>query len=177
MSVPRVPDPAMLVISVLASGEEAQVGARREASQELGPISEKIGPLTFGFTSYYDAELGSGLCRWLWVFADLVDRGALGRIKILTNRCEQSYMREGKRTVNLDPGLVTLGNFVLATGKDNAHRIYLGEGIFADLTLIFRAGSYRPLEWTYPDYADAELIGILNGLREKYKCRLAQPNR
>ena len=85
-------------------------------------------------------------------------------------------MPEGKRRFNLDPGLLTLGNFVLATGKNNAHRIYLAEGIFADLTLIFRSRSYRPLEWTYPDYADAELIGILNRLREMYKCRLAQPN-
>jgi len=61
---------------------------------------------------------------------------------------------------------------VLATGKDNAHRIYLGEGIFADLTLIFRAGTYRSLEWTYPDYADPVLIGILNSIRENYKCGL-----
>lgn len=176
MSVPRVPDPAMLVVSVLAPEEGALYGVEQPAVRELGPIWEKIGPLAFGFSSYYEAELGPGLRRWLWVFADLVDRGALASIKILTNQWEQSYMLEGKRKFNLDPGLITLGNFVLATGKNNAHRIYLAEGIFADLTLIFRSGSYRPLEWTYPDYADAELTGILNRLREKYKCRLAQLN-
>jgi hypothetical protein len=73
--------------------------------------------------------------------------------------------------------LMTLGNFVLATGKDNAHRIYLREGIFADLTLIFQGGTYRPLAWTYPDYADNGLIGILNRLRQDYKCKLTQPGK
>jgi hypothetical protein len=71
--------------------------------------------------------------------------------------------------------LLTLGNFVLATGKNNAHRIYLQDGIFADLTLIYRSGTYHPLEWTYPDYADNGLISILNRLREHYKWRLTEP--
>jgi hypothetical protein len=71
--------------------------------------------------------------------------------------------------------LLTLENFVLATGKDRAHRIYLGDGIFGDLTLVFREGTYSPLQWTYPDYADPELILMLNELRESYKCKLQQP--
>ncbi len=103
-----------------------------------------------------------------------MDRSALADIKCLTNRIEQTYTVEGKRRFNLDPALLTLGNFVLATGKNNAHRIYLKQGIFGDLTLIYRSGTYRPLEWTYPDYAEDELIAILNGLRERYKCILAQ---
>jgi hypothetical protein len=138
----------------------------------MGDIEELIGPLAFNFTRYYDAEMGAGIRRWLWVFSNLVDRAELARIKCLTNEIEQSYTMGTKRRVNLDPGLMTLGNFVLATGKNNAHRIYLRDGIFADLTLIFRSGSYRPLEWTYPDYAAAELIGILNRLRKNYKCTL-----
>ncbi len=142
--------------------------------QDLGPVDEQIGPLAFGYTSYYDSEMGPGILRWLWSFADLVDRGALVGIKCLTNQVEQAYTVDGRRQFNLDPGLMTLGNFVLAAGKNNAHRIYMGKGIFADLTLIFRAGTYRPLEWTYPDYADQELITILNGLRETYKCRLTK---
>jgi len=176
VSVPCVPDPAMLVISVLAPREGIQHGVEDAAVLEFGPICEKIGPLAFGFTPYYERELGSDIRRWLWVFSHLVEREALARIKTLTNQWEQSYMREGRRRFNLDPGFITLGNFVLATGKNNAHRIYLADGIFADLTLLYRSGSYRPLEWTYPDYADVELIGILNKLREQYKCRLTQLN-
>lgn len=177
MSIPQIPDPAMLVISVLASKERLLEEISRVASELFGRIEENIGPLAFTFTSYYDSEMGSGIRRWLWAFSSLVDRGELAVIKGLTNGIEQAYTHDGKRMVNLDPGLITLGNFVLATGKNNAHRIYLSHGIFADLTLIFRKGSYQPLEWTYPDYADGTLIGLLNGLREKYKCKLSQMNR
>lgn len=176
MSNPRIPEPARLIVSVLSPSEDILDATAQSLIRELGPIEEVVGPLAFDYTSYYDAEMGSGIRRWLWSFVNLVDRSELAPIKLLTNRVEQSYTNCGKRRVNLDPGLLTLGNFVLATGKNNAHRIYLRDGIFADLTLIFRSGSYRPLEWTYPDYADPLLISLLNGLRETYKCALQTGN-
>ncbi|HTY25178.1 MAG TPA: DUF4416 family protein [Desulfomonilaceae bacterium] len=172
MSLPKIPEPAKLVISALSAREDLLKPVSKLLVEDLGPIEEEIGPIPFNYTKYYDREMGPGICRSLWSFAQLVDRGSLVRIKLLTNRIEQSYTTDGKRRFNLDPALMSLGNFVLATGKDNAHRIYLGEGIFADLTLIFRAGTYRSLEWTYPDYADPVLIGILNRIRENYKCGL-----
>jgi hypothetical protein len=168
-----VPEPARLVISVLSSDPEATIEAESRLISEMGSVEEKIGPIAFPYTNYYDKEMGPGIVRWLWSFADLVDRSELARIKCLTNDTEQAYTIGGKRRFNLDPGLLTLGNFVLATGKNNAHRIYLEKGIFADLTLIYRAKSFRPLEWTYPDYADPVLVEILNNLRETYKCKLA----
>jgi hypothetical protein len=158
----------------LASDESVLDQAKPLLVKELGPVLEDVGPLSFHFTSYYDAELGKGIKRWFWVFRDLVERSILSDVKCLTNSIEQTYTVDGKRRFNLDPGLLTLGNFVLATGKNNAHRIYLKEGIFADLTLIYRSGTYTPLEWTYPDYAAEETIEILNRFREHYKCTLAE---
>ena len=172
MSVPRIPEPAQVVVSILTSQDQYIDILRSLLIGHLGPIEEERGPLEFEFTPYYDKELGQGIKRWIWSFFDLVDRSELVRIKCLTNQLEHSYANHGRRNFNLDPGLVTLGNFVLATGKNNAHRIYLDEGIFADLTLVFRSGTYKPLEWTYPDYADRQLIGILNSIRETYKCKL-----
>ena len=174
MSIPRIPDPACLVMSVLASGRERAEAAVPLLVRQLGPLDRVLGPFPFDFTSYYDREMGPGIQRWLWVFSNLVDRGELARIKCLTNDVESSFLVDGRRTFNLDPGLLTLENFILATGKNRAHRIYLGDGIFADLTLVFREESYRPLPWTYPDYADSELILVLNELRESYKCKLRQ---
>lgn len=172
MSIPRIPEPARLVVSVLTPNKLAADTARHDMSAELGPLDEEIGPLAFDFTRYYEREMGPGILRWLWIFANLVDRGDLARIKLLTNRIESSYSIDGKRKFNFDPGLLTLENFVLATGKNRAERIYLGQGIFADLTLVFREGTYHPLPWTYPDYADARLIDLLNKVREVYKCTL-----
>lgn len=176
MSTPHIPEPGRLIVSVLTPFQDMLAEVAQPLTRELGALEEVVGPLAFEYTSYYDAEMGTGIRRWLWSFERLVDRSQLANIKLLTNEVEQAYTDYGKRRVNLDPGLMTLGNFVLATGKNNAHRIYLSEGIFADLTLIFRSGSYRPLEWTYPDYADPLLIGILNRLRETYKCVLQQGN-
>ena len=172
MSIPRIPEPARLIVSVLSRDRNLTEPARKGLVEHLGAIEEEVGPLPFGFTSYYDNELGTGITRWLWVFADLVEGSNLVTLKCLTNELEQAFAAGGRRTFNLDPGLMTLGNFVLATGKNNAHRIYLGKGIFADLTLIYRGGSYLPLQWTYPDYADQQLIALLNSLREKYKWKL-----
>ncbi|MEJ2715823.1 MAG: DUF4416 family protein [Deltaproteobacteria bacterium] len=174
MSVPQIPDPAGLVMSVLASVRDRVEAATAMLVRRIGPVEKVVGPFAFDFTSYYDSEMGPGIQRWLWLFSHLVDRGELARIKLVTNEIESSFLVEGKRTFNLDPGLLTLENFVLATGKNRAHRIYLGDGIFADLTLVFREGTYRPLPWTYPDYADPELIMMLNELRESYKCKLRQ---
>ncbi len=173
MSVPSVPEQAMLVISVLTAVEGNLTLVEQAAEEQFGPLCEKIGPLAFGFTAYYDKELGSGIRRWVWAFDTLIDRNRLAGVKLATNNLESRFSIDGKRRFNLDPGLLTLGNFVLATGKNNAHRIYLDRGIFADLTLIYRAKTYNPLEWTYPDWADSELLNVLNTLRESYKCKLA----
>ena len=56
------------------------------------------------------------------------------------------------RPVNLDMGYVDGGKLVLATTKDYAHRLYLGAGIYGEVTLRWRAGAFEPWEWTYPDY-------------------------
>ncbi len=174
MSIPKIPLPALLVVSVLTPDKDLVAEASSRLVEEFGPLQEEIGPLEFKFTNYYEKEMGPGARRWLLVFEPLVDRGRLLDIKCLTNSLEQLYTNEGRRKLNLDPGLLTLENFVLATGKNRANRIYLGGGIFADLTLMYVAGSYRPLEWTYPDYGSAQLLKILNRLREGYKCRMIQ---
>lgn len=172
MSIPVEPDPAQLIISLLSAKKNPLEVLQKDLECIFGPVEDVVGPLKFEFTTYYDVELGSGIRRWIMSFSKMVDPSSLAQIKLVTNEIEQRYSDQGRRTFNLDPGIMTLGNFVLATGKNNAHRVYLNSGIFADLTLIFRRASYRPLEWTYPDYSDSVLLDILNQIRESYKQRL-----
>jgi hypothetical protein len=75
--------------------------------------------------------------------------------------------------LNIDPGLLSAERLVLATGKNYSHRIYLGQGIFGDLTLIYERGSFRPLAWTYPDYRQEEAIWMFNKIRERYLREIA----
>jgi hypothetical protein len=175
MSTPKIPEPAQLVISVLTPKKESTTNVRDFLEHKFGPIELDVGPFAFFYTKYYDQEMGQGISRWIWSFVRPVERNQLAEIKCLTNHLEQSYTIHGKRTFNLDPGLLTLGNFVLGTGKNNAHRIYLDNGIFADLTLIFRRGNYVPLEWTYPDYRDEQLLQTLKNIREHYKWKIQNP--
>jgi hypothetical protein len=93
-------------------------------------------------------------------FQQLVD------IKPITNRVEKQFLDpQGGRRINIDPGLLSMENLVLATGKNFTHRIYLQKGIFAEVTLLFQKGKFVTLPWTYPDYASEETTAILSHIR------------
>jgi hypothetical protein len=76
--------------------------------------------------------------------------------------------------LNLDPGLLNLGKFMLATTKDQAHRIYLRDGIFAEVTLRFEHGAFVAWPWTYADYREPALHQFLHEARDFYKRRLRE---
>jgi len=130
--------------------------------------------MAFDYTPYYEPEMGGGLVRRMFSFRDLVRQGDLPRIKTFTNEVERRFSRDGRRTVNIDPGYLLHERFVLATGKNFTHRIYVGQRIYADLTLIFQKGAFRTLPWTYPDYGDRSLIDFLTLVRNRYMLELKQ---
>jgi hypothetical protein len=135
-----------------------------------------LASLTYDFTQtdYYERMMGPGLRKRLLAFHDLVALDAFAEIKLLTNALE-AEVRGGwaePRPLNLDPGLLTLGKFMLATTKDQAHRIYLGKGIFAEVTLRYQAGSFPPWPWTYADYRLPNVVAFLNEARELYRRRI-----
>ncbi|MGA6927708.1 MAG: DUF4416 family protein, partial [Desulfosarcina sp.] len=119
-------------------------------------------------------EMGTPLSRRMIVFKPLIEQLQLAAIKGMTNRLEDKYRQQGGRRVNIDPGYLLPERFVLATGKNFTHRIYVGDGIYADLTLIYRKGAFRTLPWTYPDYADRQLIDFLSLVRKKYMVGLKE---
>ncbi len=123
----------------------------------------------FDQTEYYREEMGSPLFRWFITFTKLISMTALPEIKLATNDLEEKYsIPEGKRRMNIDPGYFCQAHVVLATTKGYTHRPYLRDGIYADLTLIFRDKSFRPLEWTYPDYRQEAIILLFNQFRKRY---------
>lgn len=145
-----------------------------ELCEKLGSVDMVSSWFDFNFTGYYEPEMGAPLYRRMLVFKDLIKQSDLPGIKILTNEMEKKYSEMNKRTVNIDPGYMLLERFVLATGKNFAHRIYIGQGIYADLTLIYQNGSYQVLPWTYPDYADPSMIEYFEVIRKKYMKDLKQ---
>lgn len=174
MSRPREPAPAKLFLSLIYSDRPAADYSLDSLMDHYGPADYSTRELDFHATAYYQAEMGVPLLRRFFTFSRLLDPGRLVEVKLFTNALETATSREGKRVVNLDPGCLSLANLVLATGKAAAHRPYLGRGIYADLTLVFENASFRPLPWTYPDYAAPEMIAFLNRLREAYKAELRE---
>ncbi len=172
MSVLKPPSPAKPVVGIFLKDRALLPPVARELSGALGPIDMASPWFPFGFTAYYEKEMGAPLFRRLLVFKRLIAQDALGEIKHTAVAIEQSYLHENKRRVNIDPGYLLLERFVLATGKNFAHRIYIGHNVYADLTLTFSAGAYQTLPWTYPDYASNAMREFLLQVRRKYSMDL-----
>jgi len=169
----KEPLPVKLIASLFTANTKLLEEAKVRLSQEFGPIDYESELLPFDHTTYYAAEFGENLKRRFVAFEKLVHPGRLAEIKLLTNALEMEWAVEGRRRVNIDPGYVSHSKLVLATTKNHAHRIYLGQGIYAEVTLHYRSGTFQPWPWTYPDYASPPLIAIFNQIRGLYvkQCR------
>lgn len=177
MSRPQAPKPAKLVIGLLLNQKSLVTEICADLEDSFGKIEMLSDWMDFNYTDYYAPEMGRPLYRRMLVFKSLIEQQALAGIKVATNEIEKHYAVNGQRQVNIDPGYLLYERFVLATGKNYAHRIYIGEHIYADLTLIYERGTYRPLPWTYPDYADTKMISFLTEVREKYGADLRSRSR
>jgi len=174
MSTLQLPDPVKVISSIFSSEGDMLAGAIKKLSDELGDIDYVSELLPFDYTDYYREEMGTRLVRRFVSFDRLRDPGDLPPVKVCTNRIEADLAREGKRSVNIDPGYISEAHLILATGKKYTHRPYIGNGIYADVTLIYRDRTFQPLEWTYPDYAGDVIIDILICMRKRYIMQLAE---
>lgn len=165
MSRRSEPPPALLVVSVIYREAARFEEALPSLAAAWGPAARISEVFPFDGTGYYREEMGEPLYRRFYVGKRPVPRDALAQAKRSAEKIEREFSERGRRTVNVDPGILTDENFVLATGKNYSHRVYLGGGVFADLTLTYLKGEYRPLPWTYPDYASEAIRGFLGEVR------------
>ena len=172
MSKPQDPKPAKLVIGLFTKERALFEALVDELGSRFGPLDLVSPWMPFDYTSYYEQEMGRPLFRRLVVFKSLIAQIDLAGIKLRTNRLEDRYTQNERRRVNIDPGYLLNERFVLASGKNFSHRIYIGDRIYADLTLIYQRGAFEKLPWTYPDYADQPIIRFLVQARAKYAADL-----
>ena len=174
MSRPQTPKPAKLVIGFFLKEKDLVVPVVKALIEKFGPVDIVSSWFPFNFTTYYEPEMGKPLFRRMLAFETLIKQSALSEIKLITNDLELEYLKNSKRMVNLDPGYLLRERFVLATGKNYSHRIYIGQRIYADLTLIYTKGRFIKLPWTYPDYAEQNMLICLERIRNKYVIDLKQ---
>lgn len=178
MGIPREPVYSQLVVAAFSRYPEALAWAAEQLTPIYGPVAQISLDFSFHHTRYYEATMGPNLVKRFLVFEPFVDPGCLPEVKHCTIELEKTMADSGRfpeaRPLNLDPGLLQLGKFLLASTKDQAHRIYLRDNIFAEVTLRFHAGQFEVWPWTYADYQEPAIREFLTQVREELYQRVTQ---
>lgn len=173
MPTTRRPLPVKLFAGLLGGDPGLLRRARQLLVRRFGPLDLESEVWPFDQTDYYEPEMGPDLKRCFLSFETPIDPGALAGIKCATCALERQLAEDCalpsiNRPVNIDPGYVGLGQLVLATTKDAAHRIYLGHRVYAEVTLHYQDGAWRTSPWTYPDYGRPETHAFFASVRELF---------
>ncbi len=165
------PPEKVKLIAGLISQDEAlfdQIGALLEKKLK-NKVDFNSPIMDFDYTDYYDKEMGGRLKRKFISFKKLVRLEGIAKVKLLTNEIEKRFLKDGKRTINIDPGYIDMAKLVLLSTKDYSHRIYIGQGIFAEVTLHYKDKRFNFWPWTYPDYRSEEYINVFGKIRDIYR--------
>ncbi|MEI6233607.1 MAG: DUF4416 family protein [Planctomycetota bacterium] len=146
-----------------------------------GPLEELLGPVEFRSpcypfnpTDYYTPTMGANLKRCFFSFHNFADPSTMPDWKLATNAMEEKLAPilapsgTPPRPINIDPGYVTGAKLVLATTKDFAHRIYMRDGIFAEITMAFRRGVWLSHQFTFPDFKCGTYDSFLRRMRDNH---------
>ena len=166
--------PVKLIIGMIAADESLFSAIEAPLSQKFGAVDFRSEIMPFDYTDYYAKEMGADLMRKFVSFERLIQPEELVEIKSCTNDLEKKFLHadtDGRR-INLDPGYVSAAKLILASTKDHIHRVYLRDGIYAEITLKMERGTFRAWQWTYPDYRSEKYIDIFNRIRRMYMEQL-----
>jgi len=167
---PVVIEPVKLICGFIYRHRDLFEAALLKLEELFGPVEFESETFDFSHTDYYASEMGNDLKRSFVSFEKPVFPDRLREFKKMSNDIERKMLNDaGGRTINIDPGLVSLANLALASTKDFAHRLYLGDGIYGEVSMIYENKTFTSLRWTYPDYQNAEVIGFLLRVRESLK--------
>jgi len=163
------PEPVKLFVGMLSAYPGAFAEAEARLGHALGEVDLRSDLFAHEFTDYYRDEMGQPLLRYFISFEALILPERLVTIKRLANEIEADIASRGEwevvRPVNLDPGYVAPSKLILASVKDFSHRIYMADGIYAEVTLQYRRGVWAELPWTFPDYRTPEYHSFFTQVR------------
>lgn len=164
--------PVKLIVGLISEKPSQFLVAERSLRKKFGKTDRETRDLDFTYTDYYEEELGSNLKRKFVSFKDLIPIEKTYKLKLCTGKIERKFSKNNRRSVNIDPGYMSLSSLVLLTTKPGSHRIYLEKGIYADLELVYVKKGFRPLEWTYPDYRSKDYIDFFDSVRDSYHAEV-----
>jgi hypothetical protein len=166
----REHDPVLLIMAISSRYPEGLEWSARQAERAWGTIAKRSPVFDFTETQYYTREMGTDLKKQFVVFDQPFDPAQIPATKHLSNQWETQFQKEFSfpelRPINLDPGYISEAKLVLVTTKDRDHRIYLRDGIFAEVTLHFRGKGWVWQRYTYPDYQRADYQDFFTECRQ-----------
>lgn len=165
--IPTPPEQALLLVGTLFPKQDIYTEALGCLEECFGEAVMESPAIQWDFSEHYKEELGGPIFRRFIFFRKLIEQDHLSACKLKTCEIENRLSVDGKRTINLDPGYLTVAKLVLASTKDYSHRIYLTDGIFAEVTLAYSKdrGNYVPFPNTYRDYCDERYIRLFSVAR------------
>lgn len=163
------PLPVKFICGFIYSSEATYLKVRKIFERKFAKIDLESPCFDFTFTHYYEREMGSPLYRRFVSFEKLRDAAEFVSIKLFCIKIEKKFANGMNRTINIDPGYINDAKLVLTTTKDYSHRIYVGEGIFEEVTLYYKDSGFKDFETTYPDYKTPEYKKIFLSVRDKYR--------
>ena len=174
MAKPLTHIPVKLIVGLISSKPSQFISVKSILEKKFGEVDKETPLLDFSHTGYYEEEFGKNLKRKFLSFKDLIPLKKNYAIKLYTIKIEKKLSENStrSRTINIDPGYISPSKLVLFTTKNRSHRIYVDKGIYGDLELMFIKKSFRPLEWTYPDYGTEEYIDFFNSVRAVYMSQI-----
>jgi hypothetical protein len=162
--------PVKYIAAVLARADaDLSRGPLPALERLLGPVDYRGEPHPFAMTDYYEDEMGPNLSRTIMSFEPLRPATELIRVKLAAAEIERSLGTAGGRSFNIDPGYIDFFKLVLASFKEGPQKIYLGEGVWADPVMIYQAGAFQDLPWTFPDFKAGIYRKDLVAIRRLYK--------
>jgi hypothetical protein len=174
----RTVEPVVRFCAVITRHCQARQWAIERLSDHWGGVQCSSCEIPFEAGGYYTPTMGGDLNKTLVAFEGFHDPAELSAWKHLTNELERTYASDSghpePRPLNLDPGYVTQAKLVLATTKDRDHRIYLRDGIFAEVTLTYVGKQWRHHRWSYPSYRTTEVAEFATECRQRLRAHLKQ---
>lgn len=136
---------------------------------EFGPVERESRRFRFDFTDYY-RDISPSLERVFFSFCRLAGADCLAAWKRAAIRLERESGQGGRvRCVNIDPGYVDGARLVLASTKDNGHRICIAADVFAEITMSHRKGVWEKYPNTYPDFRSSAYDGFFETVYKDWR--------